>query len=605
MTRRISIALAASAIAALTIAAFAGAFGHAFLAWDDRDYVTGNPLVRGRLWAELLRAVVSSNFHPLTLLSLAANAGEPLSARPFLVTNVLLHALATVLAFALALRLSDGRVRVAAFTALAFGVHPMHVESVAWISERKDVLYAVFFLAAGLLYDCHLERRSIGMLALAFACFALSCLSKGMAVAFPGVMVMLDLWRRRPPFERRALLEKLPFVAVALLFGLTALDVQSGGDFHGLLRVVGGSASAVRQDLGLSAQERLALPVLACAWYVVKLFVPTGLCAIHPYPAHGTLVPLGQLGSLAVVVAVVGLAAWDLRRSRIATFGVGWFLVTVALVLQWLPVGGALVADRYSYVAYFGLGVAWGMGLERLLARRRVLGIALWAATALIAAMWLPLALRQVATWRDDEALWSQEIAVHPAFDIGYLSRGVARLDAGHSAEALDDFRAARRLGLVSAELSERSADAYAQTGAVDSAVTRYDDAIALEPLRTSAYRGRALAHLRAGQPDLTLRDLDAALAHAPADSAALLGPRGLALERLGRHAEAIGTFDRALAADPTDVIALYHRALCRLQLGDAAGAAGDLHLALRVDPGFEPARDRLAELEHLRGGRP
>jgi Tfp pilus assembly protein PilF len=245
------------------------------------------------------------------------------------------------------------------------------------------------------------------------------------------------------------------------------------------------------------------------------------------------------------------------------------------------------------------------MALERLLAHRRVLAIGLWAATAVVALLWIPLTVRQVATWRDDESLWSREIRVHPAFEIGWYSRGVSRLVAGKAADALVDLREARRLGLVSAELSERMADAFAETGAIDSALAGYDAALALEPARTSVQRARAITLLRVGQPDAALRDLDAALAHASPDSAALLGPRGLALERLGRCPEAIAALDRALAADPGDVIALYHRALCRLQLGDAAGAALDLRLALRVDPSFQPARERLTQLEHVRGGRP
>src|SRR5438132_6301020 len=178
-----------------------------------------------------------NNYHPLTMLSLAWNVSAPLSPRPFLATNVALHALDTLLVFWLAFLLGGGHIAVAAITALLFGIHPMHVESVAWVSERKDVLYAFFFLAAAIAYWLHLGGGSRRLLPLAFALFVLACLSKGMAVVFPLVMVLLDVWKRRPPLAWRAVLEKLPFVAVALLFGAIALDVQAGGDFHGWLRL--------------------------------------------------------------------------------------------------------------------------------------------------------------------------------------------------------------------------------------------------------------------------------------------------------------------------------------------------------------------------------
>jgi hypothetical protein len=171
--------LTALAVAALSLAAYAGVFDHGFVDWDDQDYVQENVLVRTHQYGALLTAVVSNHYHPLTMLSLARDAGSPLVARPFLVTSVALHVLNTLLVFWLALGLSRGRLPVAGLTALLFGIHPMHVESVAWVSERKDVLYAFFFLAAAIAYLRYLERRTPGWLVLTFVAFVLSCLSKG------------------------------------------------------------------------------------------------------------------------------------------------------------------------------------------------------------------------------------------------------------------------------------------------------------------------------------------------------------------------------------------------------------------------------------------
>jgi len=151
--------LALAAVAAVTFTAYTGAFDHAFLSWDDPDYVEENSLVQRHDTPGLLTSVISNNYHPLTMISLAWNASQPLSPKPFIVTNVALHTLNTGLVFWLALLLSGRRILVASVAALLFGIHPMHVESVAWISERKDVLYCFFFLSACVTYWRYLERR--------------------------------------------------------------------------------------------------------------------------------------------------------------------------------------------------------------------------------------------------------------------------------------------------------------------------------------------------------------------------------------------------------------------------------------------------------------
>ncbi|HEU5311738.1 MAG TPA: hypothetical protein VFV24_09825, partial [Candidatus Eisenbacteria bacterium] len=347
--------LAAALITVLvaTFAIYATSFDHEFTTWDDPDYVTDNALVRSQDYGALSKAIVSSNYHPLTMFSMAWNAAPPLSPKPFLVTNALLHTINTGLVFWLALRLSRRRLFVAFWAALFFGVHPMHVESVAWISERKDVLYTLFFLAGAVAYHRYLERREIPWLAGALALFVLSCLSKGMAVVFPLVMVLMDIWERRRVFETRSILEKAPFLAVALLFGRIVLDVQGGGDLNGLLTKTTLHLKGIADTLPYAAWERLILPTYGFAAYLVKLFVPVRLSAFYPYPPPGTLGPVHLLAPL-VFLAVLALIVWDFRRTRILTFGLGWYLVTILPVLQWLPVGEAIMADRYAYLSYVG-----------------------------------------------------------------------------------------------------------------------------------------------------------------------------------------------------------------------------------------------------------
>src|SRR6185295_6514813 len=168
----------------------------------------------------------------------------------------------------LVLLLSGRRILPAFFAALLFGIHPMHVESVAWISERKDVLYCFFFLAACITYWRYLEKRAAPWLLATFVLFVLSCLSKGMAVVFPVVMMLLDFWKRRPVLEARSLIEKAPFFAVALLFGLIAMNVQAGGDFHGAFTRVDKGLKGLADTLPVTPLQRLTLPCYGYLMYV-------------------------------------------------------------------------------------------------------------------------------------------------------------------------------------------------------------------------------------------------------------------------------------------------------------------------------------------------
>jgi protein O-mannosyl-transferase len=588
--------LAAATLAGLTLFAYRGVLGHGFVDLDDGTYVTENALVLGRHLGALLRAVVSNNYHPLTMLSLAWNVGDPLTARPFLLTNLLLHTLGTLLVFWLAARLSHGRLAVAAFAAVLFGIHPMHVESVAWISERKDVLHVVFYLTAAIVYSYHLERPGIGRLSLCFVAFLLACLAKGTAVSFPLAMLAMDLWWRRPLRARRVVVEKLPFLAVALLFGLVALDVQAGGDFHGLLRAPAGGATVLRAYLPGSWLEQVALPTYGYLMYAWRLFVPRDLCAFHPYPRPGALGSWPYAIAPLFLLATVALAVWDMRRSRILTFAVGWYLGTVGFVLQWIPVGMAIMADRYAYLPHIGLGFAWGMGMQRAWERRRAGGAVLWGASALFVAVLLFLTPRQVATWRNGETLWTQAIHVYPRCGTLYAWRGNARFLAGRVEEADADLERAYRMGDRSAAVYDGLGSVYGARGRADSAVVMFDRALRVEPGRVATRRNRATALLMLGRAREALAELDRAVALGLA-SPDVPAMRGVAYFQLDDPGRAAAEFSRAIAAGAGPVEMLMNRGICRVRLGQRDGAAADFREVLRLNPGNPAARDWLVRL--------
>ena len=582
--------LALVGVAAVTFAAYTGAFDHAFVSWDDPDYVEENTLVQGHDTQGLLTSVISNNYHPLTMISLALNASQPLSPRPFIVTNVILHTLNTGLVFWLVLLLSGRRILVASIAALLFGIHPMHVESVAWISERKDVLYCFFFLSACIAYWRYLERRAWPWLLATFTLFVLSCFSKGMAVVFPLVMVLLDFWKRRPLLEPRSLLEKAPFFAVALLFGLIAMNVQAGGDFHGAFTRVDKGLKGLADTMSVSPLQRFTLPSYGYLMYVWKLFVPLGLCGFYPYPSPAEANGLLFLLSPLFLLGTVALAIWDARRTRILTFGIGWYLVTIAPVLQWVPVGEAIMADRYSYLSYVGLLFALTYGIALALRKAPALRPAAWVACGLFGVFLLAQTTRQVETWRDSETFWSTVIRRFPHSDLAYISRGNFRGKSGRVPEAMADLQTALRLGSRRGILFDGLGNAYGSLGQVDSALIMFDRGLSLEPNMGRTYYNRAIAYLRLARPNEALADLERARVLMPLQAATLYFPRGNAYMQLARYREAIAEFDRAIGAGVRDPYAFYNRGVCKSRVGDSDGAAADFREARRLNPALGSA---------------
>jgi len=270
------LALIAGIILLITCFCYIPSLRNEFLKyWDDQAYVTNNDLIKDLSANSIKRifkedAGLYANYHPLTTLSLALNYHEGVTSFPFHLTNLFLHLLNTFLVFVFIYLLSGKKALVAALTALWFGIHPMHVESVAWISERKDLLYTLFYLFSLICYWQYVKKDlALKFYFLAFTLFAFSVLSKAMAVSLPIVLLFLDYWMGRK-FSLRLLLEKLPFVALSIVLGLYAVSIQTEG--------------GATQSISFPFINKVLHAGFGFTMYIVKLFVPTGLSAFYPYP---------------------------------------------------------------------------------------------------------------------------------------------------------------------------------------------------------------------------------------------------------------------------------------------------------------------------------
>ena len=386
-----------AALALLTLLAWLPTFGNGFVNLDDGLYVTGNPWVlrgltrEGLAWA--LTANVANNWHPLTLLSHMLDVQLfGLSPAGHHGTSLLLHTANVLLLFAV-LRGMTGALGRSAMVAALFAVHPTHVESVAWVAERKDVLSALFWILALGAWTAWTRRPSTGRYLLVMVLMILGLASKPMVVTLPFALLLLDAW----PLERlrlgwkRLILEKLPLLALSGVSSLVTLRYQR--------------TSMVSLEI-LPWTFRLANAAVSYAAYLGKTLLPRHLAVFYPIPLE---IPAWKVaGAAALLLAITAFSLWRARRSPWLLTGWLWFLGTLVPVIGIIQVGRQAMADRYLYIPSIGLFLAIVWGTAELVKRRAVLAVAAGVVVlALAVGTWA-----QAGTWRDSATLYRHALAV-------------------------------------------------------------------------------------------------------------------------------------------------------------------------------------------------
>jgi protein O-mannosyl-transferase len=507
-------ALILALILVLTAFVFSNSLGNEFIdELDDDIYVVNNAAVRDLSAAGLktiFTTFVAGNYHPLTMLSYAVEYRLfGLNPRAYHRTNRLLHGLNTALVFALVWLLWRRRA-AAALAALLFAVHPLRVESVSWISERKDVLFALFYLAALAVYVSFAkDRKKRGRLAWTFVLFLLSLLSKPAAVTLPVVLLLIDVYLGRK-LDRRAWLEKLPFFILAAIFGALTLTTQTPG--------------ATLQEMAgrYNFFERLLFPFYALVFYVVKLFVPTGLSAYHYYPQLiGGHLPWEYYAApaiVALIVLAVVLARGRFRRELV--FGSLFFLVTVSVTLQIIPAGRAVAAERYTYIPYLGPFLVVAFLFDRALKRgTKTSGwlrpVSLAAAVLVVGALSYAT-YRRNETWRTSLTVFSDVIAKNPEAGHGYFLRGLIYYKKHDYGAALADYDRAVELHFRDARLFNNRAIVRGMNKDYRGALADLDLALELSPQFVEALSNRGNVKTALGDLDGAVRDFEQAIRLAP-----------------------------------------------------------------------------------------
>jgi tetratricopeptide (TPR) repeat protein len=589
---RFPVWMLAAVLGLLTFALYTPVLRHGFVAYDDDQYVTANLEVQHGLTPENIRwaftSEVDANWHPLTMLSHMLDC-QLYGLRPWghHLTSLLLHALNTVLVFLLLHRLTGFKWRSAMVAAL-FGWHPLHVESVAWVAERKDVLSTCFGLLTLLLYSAYAQGRKTkdsgaaeagaspafyvsGRYWLAWVCFALGLLSKPMLVTWPFVLLLLDYWplqRFQPGRAWRLVVEKLPFFALAAAASLMTFHVQQ-------------QTGAMKILENLTLASRCENAVISYGRYLLKLIWPVDLAFFYPYPGHW---PAGWVVLAGALLAGISIMVW-LARRRYPFLPVGWFwfLGTLVPVIGLVQVGIQAMADRYTYIPSLGVFmlVVWGVAeLARHWRQERLAGaLAALVAVILCAATW-----HQIGFWQNSEILFHHSLKVTADNEVARNNLGTVLMDRGDVDAAMTEFKAALQDRATCVEALNNLGNAFKQKGQTQAAVDEYETAIRLQPGFADPHNNLGTILLAQGQTNAAFQEFQTAVRLRP-DYVEARNSVAVLLVLAGRTNEAITQFQQILKLRPNYPDVRYNFGSLLARSGQTDLAIGQFQEALREKP--------------------
>ena len=539
----------------LVFAIYGQTLRHGFQNFDDPLFVTENPVVQKGITLEGLEyaatAICDENWHPLTILAHMADCQlYGTWAGGHHLTCLLLHALGAVLLFLLLRMMTECLWKSALVTAL-WAVHPLRVESVAWIAELKDVLSGVFFFLTLIAYTDYTRRRTLPRYLFVVVLFSFGLMSKPMLVTLPFLLLLLDYWplRSHPGVPLpRLLLEKLPLLGLSLISVVSTIRAQEG-------------AIAIMAQTSIG--DRLAGALVAYGVYLREMVWPFGLAIFYPMPSGGF--PWWEV-SLSLLL-LVGITLWVIReRVKRPYLMVGWFwyLGMLVPVIGLLKVGNQAYADRYTYLPMIGILIAlvWGVG-EWSLRWRGTLGPHRWQSlravgAALAIALMAFTSFRQVSFWGGNKSLWAHSIATTGSNELADYELALAIVDEGRLDDAIPLLKQVLRIGPRNVEAHYCLGTVYLNQGRLEEAVVEYREA------------------LRHGEKKEARSNL------------------GATLYKLGRFTEAAQEFREILRHHPSDPVACNDLGGTLLAQGDKDGAIAMYREALRLDPGYRQARYNL-----------
>ncbi len=632
----------------ITLIVYIPVFDNELTNWDDKGYIIENEVIHDISVdniLELFQRYDMGNYHPLTMISLMLDysistkyPAEELNEPPivdgtwFHVHNVILHLLNTFLVFLFIYKLvylfrkrvlnrrgiSDAPFFVAVITALFFGVNTLHVESVAWVSERKDVLYSFFFMLSLHFYLKNFETRKISNYILSIVFFILSLLSKGQAVSLVITLIAIDFLLQRKWFSAKVLVEKIPYFVLALVFGAVAIMAQKHGE-------------AIHDIKEYPFYFRFLFASYGFLMYLIKMLFPFKLAAIYPYPdIRGGLSAIFLFYPIPVIAIIISFF-YIVKRNRQIAFAMLFFAINIFLVLQLLPVGSAIMADRYVYIPSIGFFMLLALLCYQLYKKGKSLKPFVFVIVIGFTMYWGVRTFQQNDIWQNSITLWqstlknseravvgwnnygsaieklgnkykkagdekkmreykeesiklfSKAISLKPDYSHAYYNRGTAKKDIDMFESAIADFDSAIIIEPEFPEAFHNRGIAKESAGDLEGAIADYSRGIELKPELYKLYTSRGVAKGKLGKLEAAIADFNKSIAMQPRNAEAYSN-RGFAKVKLNKWKEGIKDYNKALNIKPESTEALYNRAIAMYHLGDTTASLNDYNRLLTID---------------------
>lgn len=569
-----------SVILILTALLYYQVFEFDFVYWDDDVNVYENPLVINFNWSNFISSTISifssdviGNYNPLPIWTFGIENAVYGTSNPGIahIINLLIHLICTFFVFKIGLQLNL-RPSGSGLLAFLFALHPMHVESVAWITERKDVLYGLFFLWAIYLYILQKTSYSKSRILWITILFLLSLFSKIQAVTLPLVFILIDYW-----FEQKITLKSIfnqwLYLLLSIIFGALGIYFLSRE----------GSLDA-NQVFGLV--DRIFIGSYSLVVYLIKAIAPYKLSPLYPYPPALSWYHYASIIIFPAYIMIMYRAYMEKRKALF--FGLGFFIVNIVFLLQILGAGQGLTADRFSYISYIGLFFIAGYYFSKIIQIQKFKSASIVLLTIPVI-VYSVISYEQIGIWRNSETLWSKAIAHYPMSTLAYGNRANYLRDQGRYREALADYNNGLKIKPDQAKTLNSRAKLYftlaSNADTLNLALADYSRAIELDPDNGEYYINRGATYARLGYINQGLKDINTGLNLKP-DHAAGYANRYVINSQLGNFNEALQDITSYLALNPYDPDFIYERASVKLKLGiNDNSILEDFNKAISINP--------------------
>jgi len=532
------------------LAVYGRVSNHQFIDYDDNVYIIENDCVRKGLTPETIRwaftTVHASNWHPLTWLSHQADA-QIYGMNPGLhhITAMLFHIANTILLFSVLTRMTGALWR-SAFVAALFALHPLHVESVAWVSERKDVLSTFFWMLTLRAYVSYTKHSVTSRYILILFLFALGLMAKPMVITLPFILLLLDYWPLKREMTSSIFYEKLPMIGLSLISAAVTIFAQQHG-------------GAINSLETYPVHIRIMNALISYAGYMKKMFYPVGLSGFYPHPGNSVSL-LCASGAFLLFGVISAVAIWRIKAQPYLTVGWLWYIGTLIPVIGLVQVGNQAMADRYTYIPLIGLFVMIAWGIPDFLSQSRYMKAGILIAVPIIIFMLTAATWKQIRYWRDNFTFFTRMLEVTP-----------------------NNYMALHGLGLV-----------LANQGKLTEAIAYYRESLSIEPGYGIAHNNLGLALLEQGHIKDAIAHFEQAI-RSKLDNSKFHNNLGVALAKEGRTAEAVDSFREALRMKPDYAGAYYNLANTLKSHGKMTEAILYFQKAVSVNPDFANAHYNLA----------